>query len=528
MARRGLREVITGRPDPGRLLAEERQARTVAEVQADYFKESLDRLELAMEDEGWRRMAFNARREFTRPGLDDIIEISRLMYLSHPLIKRSVNVTTYYTWAQGGTFKAAEEKIQKEVVIPQTEDDGNRAELYGHQARLLTQVDQMSDGNVFLALFTDPMGQVSVRSIPTEDIRDIHTKPGDRQQIWYYRRRWIETVFDEKRGTVKELPREVLYPDWRYHPKKKPSTIGGVEVLWDAPIMHRRTGGFKHMQFGIPSTYAALDWARAYKKFLEDWHSLVHSLSTFAWEKTVKGRKAKQTKEKLESGTKEKRRTDPRIPKTENPEVGAVHIAQEGDELSPIPKSGATTSAEDAKPSRLMVASALDLPDTILSSDPQQGALATAKTLDRPTELAMLNWQKLEQDWHQDLWRYTVDARVRRGRLPGRVVWLPDGCSVVEPGLDPTVSLTFPPILEHDQKETIQALVAAATLEGKEDAGTIPREQLSHKLMETLGFEEIEEALKELDTQEKDQLETAVESLREAAGILARRNGHAG
>lgn len=524
MARRGLKEVITGRPDPGRLLAEEQGRRQMADVQADYFKESLDRVELQMEDEGWRKMAFNARREFTRPGLDDIIEVSRLMYLIHPLIQRAVNVTTYYTWAQGATFKAVDDRIQNEVVKPQMDDDGNRAELYGHQARLLTQVDQMCDGSVFLALFTNPLGEVSVRSIPTEDIREIHTKPGDRQQIWYYRRRWIEQVFDQKKGTTLQKPREVLYPDWRYQPKKKPPNIGGIEVMWDAPIMHRRTGGLKQMQFGIPSTYSALEWARAYKKFLEDWHSLVHSLSTFAWNKTAKGRKAKDTAKKLEEETKHQPRRDVRTPKTENPEVGAVHVAAEGDELTPIPKSSAHTSADDAKPSRLMVASAMDLPDTILSNDPQQGALATAKTLDRPSELGFMNWQKLEQDWHSDIFRYSVDARVRRGRLPGRVITLPDGLTVVEPNMDPSVTLAFPPILEHDQKDVIQSIVAAATLEGRADAGTLPREQLSTMLMENLGVDDVETALKELDAQDNEQLKQAVETLRETAKALIESN----
>ena len=514
-----LREIATGRPGPGVLLERERAMRNTADIQADYFKESLDRLELQMEDEGWRKMAFNARREFTRTGLDDIIEISRLMYLIHPLIQRAVNVTTYYTWAQGATFKATDDRIQAEVVEPQMDDDGNRAELYSHQARLLTQVDQMCDGSVFLALFTNPMGEVSVRSIPTEDIREIHCKPGDKQQIWYYRRRWVEQRFDEKRGVTKDVPREVLYPDWRYQPKSKPNNIAGVEVMWDAPIMHRRTGGLKQMQFGIPSTYSSLEWARAYKKFLEDWHSLVHSLATFAWNKTSKGRKVKEAAKKLEDETKVDRR-NPRTPKTESPDVGAVHVAAEGDELTPIPKSGAHTSAEDAKPSRLMVASAMDLPDTILSNDPQQGALATAKTLDRPSELGFMNWQALEKSWEGDLFRYSVDARVRRGRLPGRVEWLPDGCSIVEPSLDPTVTLTFPPILEHDQKDVIGSIVAAATLEGKADAGTIPREQLSKMLLESLGVEDIDDLLKEIDVTQSEELKETVETLREAAKSL--------
>lgn len=491
-----------------------------ADATADYFKENFTRLELALEDEGWRKMAFNMQREFSRGGLDKIIELSGAMYVMHPLIQRSINLTTYYVHAQGWTVEAEEERVQKEAVEPTMKADGNRAELYGHQARILTLVDQMKDGNIFIRMPTGPRGEIDVRSIPVDEIREIFYKPGDVMTPWYYRRRWTETTFNVRRGEPEHKQREALYPDWRYHPRSQPSTIGGYDVFWDEPIIHRKTGGFKTMQFGIPSTYAALEWARAYKKFLEDWHTLVASLARFAWNKTTKGKgKSKKAKEKLDSKLGEGdslRDTNRQQP------AGGVHIDEEGADLTPIPKSGATTSAEDAKPSRLMVASAMDLPDTLLSQDPQQGALATAKTLDRPSELGFMNWQALERDLHQDIFRYQIDAMVRRGRMPGTIV-KEAGISWVEPGIDPTVNVSFPPILEHETKDVVSALVSAATLDGKADAGTIPREELARLLMSAVGVEDIEGALKELPEEEKEELKEAVETLAEAAKALAKK-----
>lgn len=506
-----LREAIFGENKANPVERSLREQLNMADVTVENLRENLSRLEQGVESGEWRRIAFQTMREFTRPGLDDVSELSRAMYLSNPLIQRAVNVTTYYVWGQGATFKAEEEQIQKEVVEPQMEDDGNRAELYSHQARLLTEVDQMIDGNVFLALFTDPMGQVSIRSIPVNEIRNIHHKPGDRQQIWYYRRIWTEEEFDVKTGRIQEKERECLYPDWRYQPVVKPNSIGGVEVLWDAPVIHRKTGGLKHMMFGFPETYAAIDWARAYKKFLEDWHTLVASLARFAWQATTKGKNIPKAKAKLQSTEQtEGRERNPRGP------AGQVAFVPEGDELTPIPKTGANTSAEDAKPSRLMVASTFDLPDTILSSDPQQGALATAKTLDRPTELGFRNRQISNAELHQDIFRYSVDARVRRGRLPGRVETLPSGLTVVEPTLSPKVTVTFPPILEHDVLALVQSIVAAATLEGKAEAGTIPREETSKLLMEAIGIEDIEGALEELGEEGTEQLAEAINRLSES------------
>lgn len=273
------------------------------------------------------------------------------------------------------------------------------------------------------------------------------------------------------------------------------------------------------MQFGVPSTYSVFDWARAYKKFLEDWHSIVASLARFAWNKTKnKGSKKKKVKDQLQSTLSKENAREGNPP----PGPAAVHVDDEDSPLMPINKSGAQTSAEDAKPSRLMIASGLDLPDTMLSQDPQQGALATAKTLDRPTELGFLNWQAMERSREQDIFRYAFDSMVRRGERGWGKAEFVDGLSIVVPSVDPTVNITFPPVLEHDARDIVGALVSAATLDGKADAGTIPRETLAKALMEAVGVEDVEDALGEIDTEVEQELETAVETLRESLARLVK------
>ncbi len=387
------------------------------------------------------------------------------------------------------------------------ENDANRSELYSHAARLGTCVDQQVDGNIFLALFTNGYGDVSVRSIPTEQIVEILSREGDGRIVTFYRRMWTEEVLDEYTGTMKRHQKEELYPDWRYHPRRKPERFGSLKVNWDAPIMHRKTGGFKAMKFGVPETYAALEWARAYKGFLEDWHTLVKSLSRFAWKATTKGRKGKALKRKMEEEGKSRRVEESEEPIPRPKRIGDAWIGKDGDDLTPIPKSGATVASDDARPSRLMIASAMGLPDTILSGDPQQGALATAKTLDRPTELMMLSMQTLEAEREQDIFRYSVDAKVRALQLNGREVQDPrTGLWVIEPSGDTSVAVTFPPILEHDQKESVEAIVAAATLQGKTDAETMPFELVSKMLLEAIGAEDIDKVLEDMpDEEEREQ-----------------------
>jgi hypothetical protein len=259
------------------------------------------------------------------------------------------------------------------------------------------------------------------------------------------------------------------------------------------------------MQFGVPGTYAALDWARAYKKFLEDWHTIVSSLARFAWKVSTKGSKVDGIKRRMNTrsrGSELASSDDPELP----PPAGQAWIGVEGDQLTPIPKTGAHTSAEDARPSRLMVGAAMDLPDTILSGDADVGNLATAKTLDRPTELAMRSRQSMWQDWHERVFAFAIATAEEQGRLG-------------VPEEKRAVKVTFPPILEHDQLATVNALVTAATLDGKTDAGMIPRDELARQLMSAVGVEDVAAALADLedvDQQAASDAAEAVERLAEA------------
>lgn len=451
--------------------------------QNQHLAESMATLERQMVDDGWRRLTTQLDREFTRDGLDDLMRISRAMYLSHPLIQRAVNVRAYYTWAQGVHVTAEDDHVQALVVEPMMEDHGNKKEIFGHQARILTDVDQSVDGNVALALWTTAKGDVSIRTVPAEEVREVISDPDDRCAIWFYRRCWVEDRFDLKTGYSVPTPREVFYPDWRYAltATSKPKSIGGIEVQWDAPIIHQCTGGLKNMSFGIPETYAALDWARAYQKFLEDWHTIVASLARFAWRMTTKGSKIQRAKTRLGSTIT----PDEPVETNRAPGAGGVFVGGESDSMTPIAKSGATTSADDARPSRLMIAAAMDLPDTILSGDADQGNLATAKTLDRPTELAIRSRQSMWADLYRDIFAYAIEVKQKAGQLGG-----------VE---DLGVTVSFPEVIQHDTESMVNAIVAAATLSGSIDAGTIPGEQLSRMLLQALGVEDIDAVLEDLD-----------------------------
>ena len=459
---------------------------TQRDASLELLTERIAELELALEDVGWQRALFEGGQDFSAEGRARIRQMSRLYYLKNPLIQRAVNVQAFYTWGQGVAVRSDQEAVDA-VLQRFLGDTGNRDVLFGHQAQLLADIDLAVEGDLFFALFVSARtGRVQVRVIDAGEIVEIHTNPHDRTEPWWYERHWNEGL-DAKTG---------LYRHWRYTPSSTDARPERVPEAADVVILHVRSGGLRSMKFGVPETYAALDWARAYKEFLENWASLVKSLSRFAWRVTTKQNKLAAAKSKLASTlTPAQSETNPLPP------AGSAFISDDQASITPIPKTGATTSAEDGKQLRLMVAAAMNIPDTILSGDVDQGNLATAKTLDRPTELAFRSRQQIWADVLQDLCTIVVRAAVRASVIAGAVEVDEDGIErVLVEGEAPTVEVVFPPILEADAGTSVSAIVAAAPF--------VPAEFVARQLLVVLGADNVEELIEQLG-QERDDASAA-------------------
>lgn len=456
-------------------LRQERDTNTLLE-------ESVRTLELQLEDEGWQRLSAEGEREFSRQGLAKIISLSRLMFLKNPLVNRAVLVQSYYVWAQGVSITSDDESTQK-LITAFLNDPKNQAELTGHQARTMKEQDLQTLGNLFFVLFSNlATGEVQVRTVPVEEISEIVCDPEDSKSAWFYKREWTQSVLDIGTGVSTSKPQTAYYPSLQYSQTatERIPTIGGKPVVWDAPVYHVRVGGLSDMRFGIPETFAAIDWAKAYKSFLEDWATIVRSYARFAWNlNTTGGAKAVAAAKTRLNTTVSTSRTETNPPAT----TGGVFISS-GAEMQPIKTSGATTSAEDGRRLLLMVAASFGLPETFFG-DMQTGNLATAKSLDRPTELKFRDRQELWRSILDTILQYVV---ARKKRAPG-------GMQIVGSTEQANITIKFPPILEHDVSNTVSAIVSAATLDGKSPAGTIDWRTTARLVLEALGVVDIDEIL---------------------------------
>lgn len=505
-------------------------------AQVELLESRLAELELQLAEQSWERLGQADGRELSRAALREINRWARLMYLKNPLVQRGVRVQALYVFGQGMNVRGRAPAVNA-VVQTFLDDAQNQAELTSHQARMLKETEFTLFGNLFFVFFVNRVnGRVRVRTIADDEIEEIICDPEDAKAPWFYKRVWQEERLDLASGRTATVQMTAYYPDWLHQPRQKPATIGGSPVQWDTPVYHIKDGGLSDMRFGVSRVYAAIDWARAYKAFLEDWATLTRAYSRFAHKMTVPGGKNAVAAAKSKLGTTVSSasggsETNP------PPTVGSLFVAQPGVDLQPMRIGGANVSAEDGRRLLLMVAAAVGLPESFFG-DVSVGTLATAKSLDRPTELQMLERQTFWADVYRRILAFVVLWAVSApgGPLSGQVVEEDDGTPRVvlidrETGeeLDATVDVDFPSILEHDIDAQIRATISAATLDGKALAGTVDGRTVSRLLLQALGVADIDELLAELwpadgtvaKTPEQDlapdaQLAEALRELREA------------
>lgn len=468
----------------------------------EVLTERMAELELALEDANWMRMMFDGQQEFSRDGIRKITDLARMMFIKNPLVNRAVLVQALYVWGQGVNVKYKNPVLNK-TLQAFWDDTKNRAELTSHQAQIYKEYDLRVESNIFFVFFTRPSdGRVRVRSLPFDEVTEIISDPEDAKTPWYYMRSWTEQGIDTLGRRVQKA-RKVLYPDWQYKPKVKPAKISGLEIKWDTPVYHVRTGGMSAWKFGVSEIYQAIDWARAYKEFLEDVAGLMRAYSRFAWKRVTKGgkkgiaaEKAKMATTLANSGTSTE--TNPA------PVTGAMAFMSEGTDLQPMQVRGASISPEDGRRLLLMVAAAVGLPETYFG-DVSVGTFATAKTMDRPTELAMKERQTLWTDVLKAIFDYVMRQALKYNsdvKALGSIETVDDDRVVEEQiiwkqGVNTMLDIDFPPVLEKDVQAAVQAVVTALTLNGQELK--LLDEQLATRLiLKAIAEDDVDEIMTEL------------------------------
>lgn len=460
----------------------------------ELLQESVADLQRALYEPGWVRLTASGETEFSPEAMTQMRAICRLFAIKSPLIRRGLNLRSSYVWGQGVEITArangrkdGEQDVQA-VVKAFLDDPSNQRTLTGPQARDQLETYGLGcDGEVFVALFTKPAtGRVQARILPADEIHEIICDPEDAATPWFYLRRWTHVGRDGQGNALRET-REQLYPAVDHRPASRPGTYAGKRVDWAAPVLHVPVNQPLHWQRGIPDSYAAVDWAKAYKEFLEDWARLMRSLARYAWKASAPGGRNAAVRTRLAAPPE-------RDPATGQPmHAGAMAVLPPDVQLEAVSKSGATLDADSGRPLAAMVASALDIPVTMLLGDPGvSGARATAETLDKPTETTLGQRRDLWGQVLHRILRYVITESVRatNGRLKGRVVvddWSGQETVLLDGDTDPTIDIVWPRLDSIDPEAVVRSVVEA------NGTGTIPPEVIARLLLTALGVRNVDQ-----------------------------------
>lgn len=483
-------------------------------------------LELALDDRGWDSLTRSAAVEFSREGLGRAAEICRVMAVGNPLIKRGLGVRQAYVWGQGIQIQArsnGEDGTQDvgSVIRAFLDEPGNRAAFTGDQAHEENERALGTDGNVFIACFTNPRtGFVQTRTIPFVEITDILANPEDADEPRYYRRQWNQTTIADGRTNTSQ--RVTYYPALDYEPtgRDRLMFINGAPVQWDTPVYHVSVNRLDGWQFGIADAFAAIQWARAHRDFLSDWATIAKALSQFAFRlSTDKTSKAQQMRQRIA-------RTAAGSPGNDN-SVGSTVVTDAATNIEAIPKTGAVIDSESGRPLAAMVGAALDIPVTTLLADPgQTGARAVAETLETPTRLAMEQRRGVWTEAYRAILGHVIRHAATSGSGPLTGNETTDSYTgqrilTLDQDTDATVVIDWPSLEEVDTARVVEAIVKA------DSTGKLPPLEVARLLLLALGVENVEDVLDGLtdaDGQWVDPMASAAAALGQAA-IDAYRRG---
>ena len=454
----------------------------------EILAESLADAKLALEDRGWDSIGgLTGVDEFDKGYLTKAARQCRASAVINPLIGRAINLRISYIWGGGVTIGAATDddggQDVNAVVQAFLDDPSNRAAFTSGQAREELERALATDGNVFLALVTSPLtGRVQVRSVPFTEVDDVILNPEDRDDAWFIRRTYtVDDLTPSLTGmttTTRTTP--VYHPVVGHRPAARPRQIDGHEVRWDAPILHVTVNRLDGWKYGIGDVYPALPWARGYSEFLQDWARLMKALSRIAYQVTAKnGRGAAQTRSQFSTAG----------------EAGQTAVTGLDLKVEAVNKSGATIDANSGRPLASLVASAVDLPVTLLLADPGvTGARAVAETLDKPTHLIMGMRRSLWADVFRAVLDHVIDSAVLapKGQLRGTLRTDPaTGLRdvVLLGDQDRGLTVDWPDLDETDPSVLVEAIVKA------NDTATLPPDLVARLLMQVLDVDNIDELL---------------------------------
>jgi hypothetical protein len=397
-----------------------------------------------------------------------------------------VNLHCAYTFGRGVSKKAKDLDINA-WLDKFWKHPRNRGSLTSAKAQWDLGKDMQLDGEVFFVFYTSTMtGQVTVRTIPPEEIIKIVYAPGDpKMPIAYHRKykdgdKWAVDVLPDYR--VADLTKETMQ-----------ASGNNTEVA----VMHVVIEEFERR--GISQLTTAIPWLKALRGFMEDRATLTLAWATYALRVGVKGNRQSMQRIAQQFGEYESRlRYDLStggLGDKERRQGGNTLIENEAMTTEQFKvDSGAANAYQDKRMFLQQGAIGHSIFEHYMG-DGSNANLATATAM----ELPMLKGFEFEQqfwgDTYVDILTYVIMQGVRYGKLNAKANVEPDYASGVplwmmepEGDADLTVEVMFPPIVQKDVAVWTSALAQITQVESSSGKAILTPEARAMLGLQILGF----------------------------------------
>jgi hypothetical protein len=344
------------------------------EAQNAFLTESIADMMMRIEDIGWEKLMGEV--ETYGPTLDSLKQLTKTtrdMAAGNPLMKRGAQLRHAYTFGRGVVF-SGEKPAARDII----DDPYNAEALFSVTAYESMNLSAFTDGN-FFTIYDD--SDKTFINVPLEQITGVVTDPRDASKIRYLQRTWTANGKEEREW----------FPLNKYKAKvgnKIDKTISAgpgapaVPVNQRSVIFHKHTNRQTGWTFGVPDSFAAILWVKAYSEYLKDNKMLVKALAQFAW-KVTQPNKAGVANAAV---------------KVAVPGVAGTAALGPGADLAALPRAGSDVNFNNGQPLAAMIASSLGVSVIALLSSPGAagGSYGAAQTLDFPTIRVM---EAVQDSW---------------------------------------------------------------------------------------------------------------------------------
>lgn len=355
--------------------------------------------------------------------------IQRLRRLRHdnPLAKQAVKLATRFTFGKGIQWSTVDEETSQ-VLDDFWNDPINQMVLTSHEAMKDRFDETLTDGEKFFVLFdSSSPPYVRLSEIPMEEIADIIYDPNNRFIPVFYKRVYLELVYDEERGSYKPkngtgVPTIKYYRDFRITDEDL-AQIEGLNIpdakIGEGKVFHRmiNTVWTKNGRRGISELYASRQWFRVFREFMENRASINAAATSISYLRKTKGGAAAVASMTGKFGGMEVGQDqvtdDSETRKLTRPIGSAVYDANEAVDLQWMKTdTGAVNAKEDGR-SLLMAAGAGVNTNIHYFGEGGDANLATAQAMELPMVKGYEDWQKFTENDFGGIFQYVI--KIARG-----------------------------------------------------------------------------------------------------------------